>query len=66
MEQGAGMITQAEIEAAAIAICEASGFRWEDQLDLATSGGGGDNEQVYYLAVAEAALTAAAKVRALG
>lgn len=40
----------------AIALCEASGLKWEDQKNYATSGTGGHEETEYYFVLADAVL----------
>ena len=47
-----------KIEEVARAICGAQGLDWDAQADGMTSGGGGDNEQEGYIAMAVAAITA--------
>lgn len=46
------------IERVARAICECQGLNWAAQANFMTSGGGGENEQLGYLEMAQAALRA--------
>lgn len=46
------------IEKVARALCEAQGFKWEDQADAMTNASGGDDERDHYLEQARAAIEA--------